>query len=245
MLIVANWKAYVDTKEKAKKLFATAKRLSGKVDIVLAMPYPYIGMCAGGPKTKVALAAQDVSISTGGATTGEVTAGLLAELGARYVIIGHSERRAMGETDELIFEKVQRALAHNLIPILCVGERERDMDAQYLSGIRAQLAAVFSHLSQKERLSMIVAYEPIWAIGKTAADSIQSVELEEMILYIRKVLSDYLPGKSAQKVPILYGGSIEPSNARALAGGSGVDGILVGHASVDAPTFTALVKAVS
>jgi triosephosphate isomerase len=151
----------------------------------------------------------------------------------------------MGETDELVFQKVQRALAHNLTPILCIGERERDMDAQYLTGIRAQLAAVFSQLSQKERLSMVVAYEPIWAIGKTAADSIQPVELEEMILYIRKVLSDYLPGKSAQKVPVLYGGSIEPSNARSLAGGSGVDGFLVGHASVDVPTFTALVKAVS
>jgi len=245
MLIVANWKAYVETRDKAKKLFAAAKRQKSKVSIVLAMPHPYIGMCVGGPKTKVQLAAQDVSASTTGAATGEVTASLLSELGATYVIVGHSERRAMGETDELILEKVKRALAHKLTPILCIGEAERDMDAHYLGHIRAQLAAVFSHLSQKERLSMVVAYEPIWAIGKTAADSIQPIDLEEMMLYIRKVLGDYLPGRSAQKVRVLYGGSTEAGNIRALAGGSGVDGFLVGHASADVSSFTALVKAVS
>lgn len=245
MLIVANWKAYVDTAEKAKKLFTSAKRLTQYADIALAMPYPYIGMCAGGPKSKVALAAQDVSISTGGADTGEVTAGVLASLGVSYAIIGHSERRAKGETDAEILEKVRRALAHNITPILCIGERERDQDAKYLNTVRAQVAAIFSQLSQKERLAMVIAYEPVWAIGKTAAESIQPVDLEEMVLYIRKVLGEYLPGKSPAKVRILYGGSTEPANARALAGGGRVDGFLVGHASVDVPTFSALVKAVS
>lgn len=245
MLIVANWKAYVDTTDKAKKLIASAKRLSQSADVVVALPHPYIGMFSGGPKSKLAFGAQDVSISTGGADTGEVTASTLASLGVSYVIVGHSERRAKGETDEEILEKVKRALAHNLTPILCVGEKERDMDATYLAVVRGQLASVFAHLSQKERLSIIVAYEPIWAIGKTAAESIQPIELQEMILYIRKVLSDYLPGRSAQKVRVLYGGSAEPGNARALAGGSGIDGFLVGHASVDVPTFAALIKAVS
>lgn len=241
MLIVANWKTYVDTKEKAKKLHLTAQRLASRVTIVLAMPYPYLGLFG---KGKVALAAQDVSETTK-VDTGEVTGSMLTSIGASYVIVGHSERRARGETDVLILEKVRRALAAKLIPILCVGERERDMDAKYLNAIRAQLAAVFQPLSQKERLSLVVAYEPIWAIGKTASESIQPADLEEMVLYIRKVLGDYLPGKSAQKVPILYGGSTEPSNARDLAAGSGVDGFLVGHASVDPVVFTALVKAVS
>jgi len=245
MLIIANWKAYVDTTEKAKKLFTSAKRLTQYADIALAMPHPYIGMCASGPKSKVSLAAQDVSISTGGADTGEVTASTLASLGVTYTIVGHSERRAKGEADEMILEKVKRLLAHNITPILCIGEKERDMDATYLNVVRAQITAVFSQLSQKERLSMVIAYEPVWAIGKTAAESIQPVELEEMVLYIRKVLGEYLPGKSASKVRVLYGGSAEPGNARALAGGSGVDGFLVGHASVDVPTFSALIKAVS
>ena len=245
MLIVANWKAYVDTAEKAKKLVAAGKRLAQHADIALAMPAPYIGMFANGPKSKLALAAQDVSISTGGADTGEITASTLASLGVAYVVVGHSERRAKGETDEMILEKVKRALAQNITPILCVGETERDEDAKYLNSVRAQVAAVFAGLSQKERLSLIVAYEPIWAIGKTAAESIQPVDLEEMVLYIRKVIGEYLPGKSPSKVRILYGGSTEPANIRALAGGGRVDGFLVGHASVDVPTFTALVKAVS
>lgn len=244
MLIVANWKAYVDSKEKAKKLHAAAKRLTSKVQIVLAMPFPYLSLFTG-TKGAVAVGAQDVSVTTGGAQTGEVTAAMIADVGATYVIIGHSERRAQGDTDEIVLEKVRRALAHKLIPIVCIGERERDDEARYLSVVRAQLATVFSTLSQKERLSIVVAYEPIWAIGKTAADAITPTDLGEMVLYIRKVLSDYLPGKSALKIPILYGGSAEPTNARALAGGSGVDGFLVGHASADPVVFTALVKAVS
>lgn len=244
MLIVANWKAYVDSKEKAKKLHAAAKRLTNKVQIVLVMPFPYLSIFTG-TKGAVAVGAQDVSVTTGGAQTGEVTAAMIADIGATYVIIGHSERRAQGDTDEIVLEKVRRALAHKLIPIVCIGERERDGEARYLSVVRAQLATVFSTLSQKERLSIVVAYEPIWAIGKTAADAITPTDLGEMVLYIRKVLGDYLPGKSALKIPILYGGSAEPTNARALAGGSGVDGFLVGHASADPVVFTALVKAVS
>lgn len=244
MLIVANWKAYVDSKEKAKKLYATAKRLTHVVDIGLAVPAPYIGLLGGG-KSAVRLGAQDVSLTTGGAHTGEITAATLADLGATYVIVGHSERRAQGETDAIVLEKVRRALAHKLTPILCVGETERDPEAAYLGVIRTQLSTVFSELTQKERLSLVVAYEPIWAIGKTAAESITPSDLGEMVLYIRKVLGEYLPGKSVLKVPVLYGGSAEPGNARDLAGGSGVDGFLVGHASVDPATFTALVKAVS
>lgn len=246
MIIVANWKAYVESTTKAKALLAAAKRLSAKGDIkiVLAPPAPYLGLLIG-PKTKVAFASQDVSVSTGGATTGEVTAAVLSDIGATYAILGHSERRALGETDAIVTDKVQHALAHGLTPILCVGERERDTDAYYLKQIRAQVSAVFAVLSPKERLNMIVAYEPIWAIGHSAADAITHNDLNEMILYIRKVLGEFIPGKGANNVPILYGGSVEAANARDLAAASGIDGFLVGHASVDVTTFTALVKAVS
>ena len=245
MLIVGNWKAYVDTKDKAKRLVASAKRLTQYADIAIAMPYPYLGLFSGDSKSKLSFAAQDVSTSTGGASTGEVTASMLASLGVTYVIVGHSERRAAGETDEMILEKVKRALAQNITPILCIGESERDENAAYLGHVRAQIAAIVAPLTQKERLSIVIAYEPIWAIGKTANESIQPVDLQEMVLYIRKVLGDYLPGKSAQKVRVIYGGSVEPSNIRALAGGSGVDGFLPGHASADVQTFAALVKAVA
>lgn len=246
MIIVANWKAYVESVSKAKALFASAKKLSVKTDvsIVLVPPAPYLGLLLNGNKSKVAFGAQDISNGTGGAHTGEITAAALREMGVSYAIVGHSERRAAGETDATVFEKAQHALAHGITPILCIGEAVRDEDAHYLQALRAQIAAVFAPLSQKERMQIIVAYEPIWAIGKSAADSITSVDLSEMVLYIRKVLGEYLPGNGAAATTILYGGSVEAGNARALASGSGVDGFLVGHASVDVPTFSALVKAV-
>jgi triosephosphate isomerase (TIM) len=242
MLIVSNWKAYVESVEKAKQLAAAAKKLAGNThELVLCVPAPYIGVLAG----TVALGAQDISATLGGAATGEVTASLVADLGATYAIVGHSERRAMGETDELILEKVRRALAHKLTPILCVGERERDEDAMYLSFVRAQLAAVFGNLTQKECAHMVVAYEPVWAIGKGAAEAITKEDLREMVSYIRKVIGGYVPAKVASSVRVLYGGSAEAVNAPILAEESTVDGFLVGHASTDVASYSALIKALA
>lgn len=245
MLIVANWKAYIDTPQEAKKLLATAKRLSAvrRVKLVLAPAFPHLGLLAFGNRSKVQFAAQDVSPASVGAATGEVEAVALRKLGVRYVIVGHSERRAQGESDVLIAQKVRRVLAEGLIPIVCVGEKERDADARYLATLKQQLSTVFSMLSPKEALSVIVAYEPIWAIGRHADDAIAPADLAEMVLYIRKVLAGFLPGKSAQKAMVIYGGSVEPLNIRGLAGGSGIEGFLVGHASADPTTFSALVKA--
>lgn len=247
MLLVSNWKAYVSEVAKAKALVAAAKRYAGKNDleIVIAPPAPYLGMFVTKSRAKATLsyAAQDISISTGGAATGEVTADALADLGVKYAIIGHSERRAMGEDDATILLKVQHALAQGLTPILCIGERERDQDATYLQFLRGQIAAIFEPLTPKERTQIIIAYEPIWAIGKSAADSIQPHDLHEMVLYIRKVLTDYLSGAGANHTAILYGGSVEPANIRMLAAGAEIQGFLVGHASTDVPSFTGLAKA--
>jgi triosephosphate isomerase len=247
MLIVANWKAYVEDAEKAKSLLTLAKRLKSKTknEIVLAPSFPHLGLLAYKNRSKVKFAAQDVSATTGGAMTGEVSAQTLHRLGVTYAIIGHSERRAMGETDATVAEKARHLLAHGVTPILCIGEQERDPGAEYLSVVRAQLTAVLEKLSQKERMQIVVAYEPVWAIGKSAADALPSHELAEMILYIRKVLGDFLPGKAPARVKVIYGGSAEAGNARELAGGSRVDGFLVGHASVDAGMFSELVKAIS
>lgn len=247
MLIVANWKAYVESRAKAKGLFQAAKRLSSKLprsisQVVIAPPAPYLGLLAAGNKSKVKFAAQDLSNTTGGAHTGEVTAAALRELGVSYVLVGHSERRAAGETDVTVASKAAHALAHGITPILCIGEAARDPDATYLKGLRAQIDAVYATLTPAERTQVVIAYEPLWAIGKSAADAITPSDLAEMVLYLRKLLSAYVP---AGKSKILYGGSVEPGNIRALAGGSGVDGFLIGHASADAASFTALVRAVS
>lgn len=245
MLVVANWKAYVENRDDAKELFALAKRLvaaSRKIKLVLAPPAPFLGLLAAGNRTKVLFAGQDVSLAKVGAATGEVSAGALRAAGASYVIVGHSERRAMGETDEIVAEKMKQALIRGLTPILCVGERERDEEARYLSGVRRQVETAFSGLSPRERLKVVVAYEPVWAIGRHADDAITSRDLTEMTLYIRKVLGEFLAGRSAQKAVVLYGGSAEAPNVAELAA-TGIDGFLVGHASADPKMFAALVKA--
>jgi len=249
MLIVGNWKAYVESKTKAKALCASAKRLNAKGgnEVVVAPPFPYIGLLAPAKPIKGSsgLAAQDVSLTVGGAQTGEVTAGLLKELGVSYVIVGHSERRAAGESDEVVIEKARHALAHGITPIVCIGELERDPEAQYLTRIRAQVSAVMTMLTAKERLTLVIAYEPVWAIGKPGIEAMQPSDLGEMVLYIRKVLSDFMPGRANQKVRVLYGGSVDAENARNLAAGTGIDGFLIGRASTDVAGFSALVKAVS
>jgi len=247
MLIVANWKAYVEERERVKKLYALAKRLTSatKVAIILAPSAPQLGFLAPRNTSKVAFAAQDISLTTGGPHTGEVTAAAFAALGATYTIVGHSERRAKGETRETTAQKVAHAVANGLTPILCVGEKERDTEGRYLADVRADLEGALESIAPKERSRIIVAYEPVWAINKTFDDAISVTDLAEMALYIRKVLAELSTAKTSAKTTVLYGGSVEPENIRGLAAGSDVDGFLVGHASVDPVMFAALVKALS
>jgi triosephosphate isomerase len=247
MLIVGNWKAYVEDLSKAKRLYAAGKRLAakGQHEIVLAPSAAHLGFLSVGNRSNVSFSSQDVSVSAGGAATGETTAATIASVGATYAIIGHSERRAMGETDAIVAEKVQHAFANGLTPILCIGEKERDANADYLAGLRTQIATVLAPLSAKERKAIVLAYEPIWAIGKSAGEAITPTDLTEMILYIRKALAEFLPGKAAQSVRMLYGGSVDGANVRPLAQGTGIDGFLIGRASTDTTAFGALVKALS
>lgn len=243
MLIVANWKAYVEDLAKAKELFAASRRAArtAGVGVVLAPPAPLLGALAR-KKSPIAFAAQDVSRTTGGALTGEVTAAAYAAAGATYALAGHSERRAAGDTDAIVAAKLSHALAHGLTPILCIGERERDGEGRYLAVVREELTAAMKPLAPKERAKVIVAYEPLWAIGKAAEHSIRASDLTEMVLYIRKVLAELLPGKSSRHSLVLYGGAVEPENVRDLAASSGIDGFLIGHASVDPRLFASLVK---
>ena len=234
---------YVEDSKKAKALFAESKKLASlsALTIVIAPPAPLLSGLALRNRSRVSFAAQDVSATLGGAQTGEVTAAACAAAGASYAIVGHSERRAAGDSNAVVAEKLVHILAHDLTPILCVGERARDNEGLYLSFVREELTSALAPLSAEDRARVIIAYEPIWAIGKTAEQSIEPHDLVEMTLYIRKVLAELLPGKSSTRVPVLYGGSVEPGNIRELAG-STVDGFLIGHASVDKASFTALVR---
>lgn len=244
MLIVANWKAYIEDLDKAGKLLRVSSKLSLKTacDIIIAPPAPFAALLASKNKSRVTFAAQDISRTPGGAETGEATAAMYKAAGVTYAIVGHSERRAQGDTNTIVAKKLAHALAHDLIPILCIGEQERDSEGRYLSYVREEITSAFTILTQKERTKVVLAYEPLWAIGKTADHAIGQTDLTEMVLYIRKILAELIPGKHSQHALVLYGGSVEPGNIRDLARVSLVDGFLIGHASADEHMFIELVS---
>ena len=187
--------------------------------------------------------AQNMYFERSGAFTGEISAGMLRELYVRYVVIGHSERRAVfGETDELIQKKVKAAHEATLKPILCVGETlpEREAD-QVETVLKKQLSEDLAGLSNKEIIDTVIAYEPVWAIGtgKTATPE----QAQEAHAFIRKTIGELSDNATADKVRIQYGGSVKPANAESILKQPDVDGALVGGASLDARDFAAIVKA--
>lgn len=244
MIIVANWKAKIVDMKAAKSLVGAARAIQDgrKHRVIVAPSAPFLSILAL-PKSKLAFAAQDISATEGGAQTGEVTGAMLSACGATYVIVGHSERRALGDTNAIVARKVQKALDAGLTPILCIGETKRDSDAEYLHDVRAELLSVYEVLARKHWKHVLIAYEPVWSIGKTAEFSITPGDLTEMVRYIRKILAQVTTKTIAAETPILYGGAVEPSNASDLATGTGIQGFLVGHASTDPKTFRALAKA--
>lgn len=238
LILVANWKNHPASQEEALTLIKELNRkkeLYKKVNLFIAPPDPYLDFVASKvPYAK--LSTQDFSHAKG-TNTGEVSAEIYKSLGARLSIIGHSERRALGETDEIVSEKVRAAIKSGLIALLCVGEAERDAEGEHFEFLRRQIKASLSGLSAKAATSVILAYEPVWAIGKSAKDAINPRDLHESIIFIRKVLTEIFGRSVAEKIFVLYGGSVEPTNAGVLAKESSVDGFLVGHASLKPKQF--------
>ena len=189
------------------------------------------------------LGAQNMHHADEGAVTGEVSPLMLKSLRVKYVILGHSERREMfGETNETVNQKVKAAFAHGLVPIMCCGETDMErMNERTETKVEAQVREGLDGLSEEQAGGVVVAYEPIWAIGtgKTATPD----DAQTTISFIRGVLTDLFSDEISSRIRILYGGSMKAGNAAALVGQTDIDGGLVGGASLDATEFAALVKA--
>ncbi len=212
-------------------------------EVVLAPPYTALAAVAEvASGSGVGVAGQNMHWAEQGAFTGEVSAAMLAEL-ASHVILGHSERRALfGETDEGVARKVVAALAHGLTPIVCVGETETQRDAGDTDGVvTAQLAGGLEGLTAEQGTRLVVAYEPVWAIGTGRACG--AAEASRVAGVIRRWLAARFGSTVADGVRVLYGGSVGPANAAELLAGPDVDGALVGGASLDATSFLAIVSA--
>ena len=248
-LIVANWKLYIETPEEAKAVLLPLRRAVAKMsgcDIVVCPPAPLLQAVAASIGTSdVLLGAQALSSVSAGAHTGEVSARSLVSLGVKYVLVGHSERRALGETDLIVAAQVLAALNAGLTPVLCVGELEREVSGGHFSYISKQLSRGLALLTPTQIGKLVIAYEPVWAIGKSASDAMQPAELEEMIIFIRKILTDLAGRPAASRVQVLYGGSVEVTNAKELLTYSKAGGLLVGHASAAAATFVPLLTSLT
>ena len=192
--------------------------------------------------TQLHLGAQNMHYEDHGAYTGEISAAMLKDLQVEYVILGHSERRELfGESDALIQKKVDAALAKGLLPILCVGEtlEEREAEKQE-EKVQGQLMSALQNVKPDDFKKLVIAYEPIWAIGtgKTASDA----DAEEMAAFIRRQIATMISPAAAENVRILYGGSVKPENIKKIMEQENIDGALVGGASLEAPSFISLVN---
>ncbi len=242
-LIIGNWKLNPGTPAEAKELAQALKKQSSKIEgakIVVAPPFIFIPEVAKALSGKLSLGAQDMHYEERGAVTGEIGGGMLASFGVSHVIIGHSERRALGETDDMVSKKVHAALKRKLTPVVCVGERTRDKEGRFYHDIAAQVKYLMKGLPPVAMTRVVIAYEPIWAIGTGATATAENVK--EMQLFIMSTLSKITDRKTAAKVRLLYGGSVKASNAKELHDEGGMDGFLVGGASLDANEFITIVK---
>jgi triosephosphate isomerase len=241
--LAANWKMHKTIAEAAEFVDALLPRIAAtRHDVVICPSFLALSEVVERSRgSAVKVAAQNMHEDDSGGFTGEVSAPMLVELDVEAVILGHSERRQLfGETDEALARKVAAALAAGLEPILCVGESEEARDAGWTEAVlEAQLAADLAAVEGAELARMVVAYEPIWAIGTGRTASPE--QAEESIAFIRDVLR--LRGAAADEIRILYGGSVKPANAAELLGRPEIDGALVGGASLDPEDFAAIVEA--
>jgi len=191
----------------------------------------------------IILGAQNVSNEEKGAFTGETSVSMLKDLDIKFVIVGHSERRATGEGNEIIRKKLERVFAVGLTPILCIGEKNRDKDGNHLSFLSTQIKECLSGIQKKDLLGMIIAYEPVWVIGKSYKESMSPTDIHETTLFIKKVAGELFGKDIADSFKILYGGSVEAENARGVVEYGNVSGFLVGHASLVPETFSIILKA--
>ena len=245
--IAANWKMYKTIEETESYLgefLPRAGSLEG-VDVVICPPYPSLKaageLCS---QSRVLVAAQNMHAEPEGAYTGEVSASMLIELGVDGVILGHSERRAhFAETDEALSSKVPAALAAGLQPILCVGETEVERDAGATEGVLLrQVTEDLAGVTDDRLADIVIAYEPVWAIGtgRTATPE----QASEAIAHIRRLVAGR-DADAAERIRIVYGGSVKPANGAELMGESEIDGALVGGASLNAGDFVAIIAAAS
>ncbi len=240
--IIANWKMNPQTSEEALRLIRSlsSRHVSDNVELVVVPPFVYLEQIKKMLSKEIKLGAQNVSFAERGAYTGEISGLMLKNLGCNYIIIGHSERRyKIGENDEMINLKLKAALKFGLRPVLAVGEREQDDDIKGV--LSAQISGALDGLEATDVAKLIIAYEPVWAIGTGLSDTPDHAL--SAALLIREIVGNLYTPDWAQDIPVLYGGSVSGDNAADFIAQAGIDGALVGGASLEIEEFLKIIKA--
>ncbi|MBD3378299.1 triose-phosphate isomerase [candidate division KSB1 bacterium] len=245
-IIAGNWKMN-KTLDEAIDLARAIKDKAAdvqNVDMILCPPFTNLSSVVDVVKgTSIGVGAQNLHWEAKGAFTGEISADMLRSVGCQYVIIGHSERRQyFGETDETVNKRIKAALAAGLVPIVCVGETLEEREADKTQEVvETQITGAYRDISSNDAENMVVAYEPVWAIGTGKVATPQ--QAQEVHAYIRSLLKTVYSEKVAETVRIQYGGSMKPGNAAELLANPDVDGGLIGGASLDADSFLGIINA--
>jgi triosephosphate isomerase len=244
-IVAGNWKMnndYVDSELFVTKLLKELKHTT--TEVIIAPPFTSLLTSSNSVKgSQVIVAAQNMHFAENGAFTGEVSAGMLKSVGVKTVILGHSERRAyFNETDALLAKKVDTALAHKMRAIFCFGEELEDRKSGNEEAIvEAQIKNALFHLPASAWEHIVLAYEPVWAIG--TGETASPEQAQDMHAFIRKTIADHYSAELADQVSILYGGSVKPANAKEIFSKTDVDGGLIGGAALDVEQFIAIINA--
>ncbi|MFA6515310.1 MAG: triose-phosphate isomerase [Candidatus Paceibacterota bacterium] len=245
--IVANWKMNPQSQKEAEILFRSISTLVKNIKntkVIICPSFTHLFISQKIKSKKIILGAQNVAKEIEGSHTGEVSPKMLKNMGVCYVIVGHSERRSTGESNENINKKILNLLKYKISPILCVGENKRDHDGFYLSYVGEQIKECLSGVTRSQVKNIIIAYEPVWAIGKSATREATKEEFMEMKIFIKKVISDIYDTKIAHSISILYGGSVNSQNAKTFAIEGGADGLLIGRDSLNSKKLGAILSAI-
>lgn len=243
--VICNWKMNPQTGADAKVLFASTKKIATKspnVEVVVVPPAIFLRELSKGYKgTSISFGVQNIFWEHEGSYTGETSAAQSRDAKAVYAIIGHAERRMLGDSDEDVRKKVIEALHDGLKPIVAVGESERDEAGAYVQFVRDQITTALIDVPEKKLKDITIAYEPLWAIGALEAPDAHAVH--QMMLLVRKTIRDAYGENALKKVRVVYGGAVNDTNAFDILAVPDLDGVLVGRASLDPARLEVIVRA--
>lgn len=246
-IVIANWKMNPSSIKEAKDIFNFTKKTASTLkntEVLIFPPSIYIESLIKLKKPKnLHVGCQDFHYEDKGAFTGQISLAMLKDIGVRYVLVGHSEVRRL-DNNEVVSKKLGKAFDSGFYPVLCIGESMRDSEGSHLTFLKNQIKESIGNLQKKYLIGLAIAYEPVWAIGKSYKEAMDPTDIHETVLFIKKSVGEIFGRDVADSIRVLYGAAVEAPNARAIIDYGNVGGFIVGHASLKKDEFPEILKSV-